>query len=245
VREVIKTAGLELKKDFENLIKGTPAEKQIHPSLTFSYLEKDEKAIWTLLLHTGYLTLSNKYMNERGQTFGVLSVPNKEVMYLYEEIVRGWFDIKGTEHYNDFIKALADENVDEFCGFIKKYINESSSYFDFGEKTPEQVFHALMLGLVVGFGGEWDISSNKEAGKGRYDLIMKPKIPGKKGIILEFKTTQSEKTLLRAARSALTQINKKNYIQAFKTGEVLCIGIAFCGKELRYAHKTLQVDSFS
>ncbi len=81
-----------------------------------------------------------------------------------------------------------------------------------------------MLGLVVGFRG-LDVSSNREAGK--------------KGILLEFKTCEKPEDLTQTAEDALTQIQDKRYTSAFKTGEILCIGIAFCGKELRYSWKIL------
>jgi hypothetical protein len=233
VYKLIDNAGIGLKENFENLVRRLPQIQVINPNVTFNYLEKDEGSIWSLLLHTGYLTVLEQNINEQDRLEATLAIPNREVMLIFEDIIRNWFSISGDDSYDRFIKTLENDNVAGFCGFIKTYINLSGSYFDFNSTTPEKIFHTLMLGLVVGFRA-YDVSSNREAGKGRYDIILSPKKPGKRGIILEFKVCEKEDMLESTAKEALTQIVDKKYTDAFHGQEVLCIGIAFCGKELAF-----------
>jgi hypothetical protein len=186
------------------------------------------------LLHTGYLTIQEKYKNDQGQVMRRLKVPNKEVMSVYEDIVKNWFEKAVQGKYYQFIDSLATSNVKKFCGFLEEYILTSSSYFDLNENTPESVFHVLMLGIFVGFRSVYKITSNREGGYGRYDIIMEPRKSGKRGIILEFKTCADETELEKKAKEALAQIHKQKYAFALEPGEILCIGIAFCGKKLSY-----------
>jgi hypothetical protein len=239
VHKLIKEADLDLKENFENLIRNGELEIEVDSSLTFPYAKDSEKAIWTLLFHAGYLTLKTK-IDEDGETFQTMRVPNKEVMFVYEKMVKNWFESVSLGSYKKFIRSLEKGKVEEFFGFIKTYILCSSSCFDFGKKTSEQVFHVFMLGLLVGFKDTYDVSSNKESGKGRHDIVLKPKTSGKKGIILEFKACKEEEDLDQLSLEAIIQIKKKCYAYAFEEGtKILCIGLAFCGKEVRGKHEEI------
>jgi hypothetical protein len=128
---------------------------------------------------------------------------------------------------------------------IIAYINESGSYFDFDKNTPERVFHVFMLGLLVGLREKYDISSNKESGLGRYDIIFVPKNKKQNGILLEFKIAKTAKELLNKASEALTQIKDRQYVQVFEQQEiknVLAIGMAFYGKKMELVHEIIKIN---
>ena len=239
VHELIEKHKIHVGERFENLIKGIPEEERVlNSNLTFPNLDKNEDAIWTLLLHTGYLHVTSSHLNEDGQLMGTLGIPNKEVRGVYTELVELWFTSTlgfSSEYYGKMIKTLLDGNIEKFTDHIRKYINGSISYFDLHENTPENVFHSFMLGLFMGLGLSHIVDSNKEAGKGRYDIIIIPKDKSKMGILLEFKIAKTPEDLVESAKDALAQIRAKNYTNAFIQHEiktVLLIGMAFCGREV-------------
>ena len=246
VHELIEKHKIHLGERFEKLIKGIPESEQVlNSNLTFPNLDKKEDAIWTLLLHTGYLHVTSSYLNEDGQLMGTLGIPNKEVRGVYTELVELWFTSTlgfSSEYYGKMIKTLLDGNVEKFTDHIRKYINGSISYFDLHENTPENVFHSFMLGLFMGLGLSHIVDSNKEAGKGRYDIIIIPKDKSKMGILIEFKVAKTPEDLGESAKDALAQIRAKNYTNAFIQHEiktVLLIGMAFCGREVEAVHEMM------
>ena len=119
---------------------------------------------------------------------------------------------------------------------------ENVGIFDVGGIYKEQFYHGFMLGLVIMLKNEYEISSNNFAGKGRYDLLLKPK-NRKEGIILELKIVNSsqklseneiQKELEKECDIALKQIEEKKYSSVLKNAgidNILKIGLAFLGKE--------------
>jgi hypothetical protein len=232
---------------FENLIQGKTERQILSDNLTFGYLNNDENAIWTLLVHTGYLNVISSDLDARGRLNAAISIPNKEVMSIYEDLVERWFILtkQASNYYEELIDSLANGDAIGFKEHVAEYISESGSYFDFGKNTPERVFHVFMLGLLVGLRSKYDISSNKEAGSGRYDIIFVPKDKNRSGILLEFKIAKTSQELLSKAEEALKQIKDKQYTQIFfkhAVGNVLAIGMAFCGKELELLHENIQLQ---
>jgi hypothetical protein len=247
VYRMIEDAKPMVKIRFENLIQGKTERQILSDNLTFGYLNNDENAIWTLLVHTGYLNVISSDLDARGRLNAVISIPNKEVMSIYEDLVERWFMLtkQASNYYEELIGSLVNGDVIGFKEHVAEYISESGSYFDFGKNTPERVFHVFMLGLLVGLRSKYEISSNKEAGSGRYDIIFVPKDKNKNGILLEFKIAKTSQELLSKAEEALKQIKDKQYTQIFvkhAVGNVLAIGMAFCGKELELLHENIQLQ---
>jgi hypothetical protein len=237
VYELIEKHQIYAGDRFENLIRGIPEEQVLKSNLSFPDLDTQEDSIWTLLIHTGYLHVTASHLDEDGQMIGILGVPNKEVRCVYKEMVTRWFTplAFNSNYYGKMMKTLLDGNVEKFTDHIRTYINGSVSFFDLHQNTPENVFHAFMLGLFMGLGSAYHVDSNKEAGKGRYDIIIIPKDKTKMGILMEFKIAQTPETLMESAKDALAQIQTKNYTNAFTQHDiknVLLIGMAFCGREV-------------
>jgi hypothetical protein len=151
---------------------------------------------------------------------------------------------QASNYYEELLSSLEQGEVAKFGEHVAEYIRESGSYFDFSKNTPERIFHVFMLGLLVGLRGKYEISSNKEAGLGRYDIIFIPKNKNNNGILLEFKIAKTSEELPNKAKEALTQIKDKKYFEIFKQHEVvkvLAIGMAFCGKELELVHEEIRL----
>ncbi len=231
VYDMIGNSGPEFKIKVQNLIKGIPQEQVILDHLTFNDLN-NETAIWTLLFHAGYLNISSRTRDEYGKQITFIEIPNREVLWLYTDIVEKWFYLNGADqYYRNFIRSLDGDDPSKFFKLVASYIASSMSYFDLNQKTPEHVFHIFMMGLLVGFRGKYNVDSNGEAGDGRYDVIMTPKDPKDKAIIMEFKVCQDPQNLQKMADTALAQITDKRYTDAFQ-GNTLALGMAFCGKQM-------------
>ena len=172
-----------------------------------------------------------------------IAIPNREVRIVYDRVVEDWFGTGSRlASYDKFIASLNNGDVEGFKTYLSSYLIQSSSYFDFNENSPEQVFHTFILGLVVGLREYYEIDSNKESGLGRADVTLTPLDKKRKGILLEFKVTENVETLLSKAQEALQQIKDKRYVETFKQHEVsnvLAIGLAFCGKQLDLAYEEL------
>ncbi len=215
VKELLDKIDYSVKGEFALLLQGKTIEKPLLENLIFPELKEKEEAIWSLLLYAGYLNVISSEI-KGFQLMALVSIPNREVMYVYDGIIAGWFR-KGSslDSYKEFIQSL---KLGEMAIF-KKYLSEIldiGSYFDFNKNTPERVFHSFMLGLTVGLKDEYIIQANQEARLGRFDVVFIPKNKQIKGILLEFKTSDKIDLLLDKAQEALEQIKDKQYFQTFK-----------------------------
>lgn len=233
-----------IKQQFDDLLQGHSIEQPLSDNLVFSDIEKKEGALWILLLYAGYLKIVSSELCE-GRLMARLAIPNKEVRFVYDDIVRGWFsEAISFKSYDTFIRSLIQGDMETFKKYISAYIMQSGSYFDFNKDTPEQVFHAFMLGIVMGLRNHYVIQSNQEAGFGRADLLCIPKDNTQNGIALEFKAADSPEMMQSKAKEALMQIKDKNYVEAFNKHDiksVLTIGLAFCGKQMDLVYEMVDM----
>jgi hypothetical protein len=226
-------------------MQGNSIKQVISENLVFQELDKKrEEAVWSLLLYSGYLT--SKSTEWQNGLIAELFIPNKEVLFIYDQIINEWFsDPLSLTEYNNFINSLVIGDLKIFEAKLSSYISISSSYFDFNTNTKEQVFHSLILGLVLGLRNNYIIKSNQESGDGRFDVALIPKDKSGLGIMLELKTTDKESELEQAAQMALKQIEHKKYTNVFiehSIKNIQCIGLAFCGKSLKLASDKIEIS---
>ena len=230
--------------DFSKLLNKENILKRINNNMTFENLKTNfGKNIWNLFFHSGYLTLADKYdvMKKNAS----IKIPNKEILEMFSEMfIEIYF--KDSETFLDMTDALTTGNIEKFKFELNKILLENTGIFDVIGIYKEQFYHGLMLGLILMLKNEYEISSNNFSGKGRYDLLLKPKniFERKEGIIIELKAINidnlklnSEKIhekLLSECEVALNQIEEKEYTSILKNAgidNILKIGIAFFGKE--------------
>ena len=230
--------------DFSKLLNKENILKRINNNMTFENLKTNfGKNIWNLFFHSGYLTLADKYdvMKKNAS----IKIPNKEILEMFSEMfIEIYF--KDSETFLDMTDALTTGNIEKFKFELNKILLENIGIFDVIGIYKEQFYHGLMLGLILMLKNEYEISSNNFSGKGRYDLLLKPKniFEKKEGIIIELKAINidnlklnSEKIhekLLSECEVALNQIEEKEYTSILKNAgidNILKIGIAFFGKE--------------
>lgn len=244
IAELLKEAKPLVKQRFEELLQGKIVEQPISENLIFAEIMTKEDALWSLLLYAGYLkVLSIKLDNY--QLKAQLAIPNKEVSFVYEKIITGWFEeVIDLDFYRRFVQSLANGDISKFKEYLSSYLIQTTSYFDFSKNANEQLFHIFVLGLVVGLRDRYNIESNKESGLGRFDVMFIPKDKRQNGIIMEFKISENSELLIEKAQEALQQIKEKKYIERLKqedVNKVIAIGVAFCGKAMELISEEIVV----
>ena len=243
IKLYLKKLKNEIFDDFSKLLNREEIYKRINENMTFSNLESNySKNIWNLFFHSGYLTLAKK-IEDDGMCY--LKIPNEEILKMFSEMfIEIYF-----EDYEKFLymsNALREGNISEFEKHLKKVLLENVGIFDVSGIYREQFYHGLMLGIILTLKNEYEITSNNFSGKGRYDLLLKPKNleKRKEGIILELKVVNamenlSEDKIFEKLENecdiALQQIEDKEYDSVLKNAgveNILKIGIAFFGKEV-------------
>lgn len=244
-KKLITKGPESLKEDFEVLLSNGVIEKRIDEGIVFSNLEKSSTAIWSLLLFSGYLTLASTPNGKLCQ----LRVPNLEVRELYKSMVEEWFEMSiELKNYRELLQSLISGDIDTFAEIFQKFLLSALSVFDISPEEPEKIYHAFVLGMLLGLRDTYEVKSNRESGYGRYDVMLIPKNNQDLGIIMEFKKMgRNEKSDLdTAVTSAIEQIETKNYQQELLdrgVKHILAVGLAFRGKQVLIRSKPLSNSS--
>ncbi len=225
---------------------GLSENRQMDEQIVYDQLDEDEQAVWSFLLAGGYLKVKQflPYMSDFGEWREEyhLELTNFEVKVMFHNMIRKWFQ-GASRGYPDFIKALLSGDLGAMNTYMNRVALSSFSYFDTGRHAsvaePERFYHGFVLGLLVELADRYVLTSNRESGFGRYDVMLEPRNREEDGIILEFKVQDHriEKELSDTAKSALQQIEQKKYAQALiekgiSEKSIRKYGFAFCGKKV-------------
>ena len=244
VNSLIRKGSANVKKIMELLLKGESFQVELDEQIVFNHLDEDENAVWSLLLATGYLRVEG--LERRGRLLKkiyTLHLTNMEIESMFSRMVRGWFK-NSLPEYNEFIKALLNDNVKKMNTFMNKVALNTFSSFDAGNKPsesmePERFYHGFVLGMVVDLAEQYKVRSNRESGYGRYDVMIEPLDKTQKAFIFEFKVLtpdDDEKCLKDTVANALAQIEEKQYeteltARGIAPENIRKYGFAFEGKK--------------
>ena len=233
INDVLKKITKDTVRALEKLFDGEGLRQNISGTSDLSKL-LDENELWELLLFSGYLTIEEKVDEDNY----ILRLPNKEVRTLYRKTFFERYFGRGNK-LSDLMEALIENKIDEYEERLQEVLLTSVSYND-TKKGNEAFYHGLIMGMGLYLEGEYITKSNIESGLGRYDFLVEPKNKSKRAFIMEFKSTDSVEKLEEISKEALRQIEDKKYDISLKQNgikEIIYIGIAFCGKEIKISYK--------
>ena len=247
VGKLLREGSRDVKESFERLMKGEHLWIPIDEQIVYNQLDNNEYAIWSLLVAGGYLKILNYERYEEDEFIGEpryeLTLTNHEVEIMFKNMVRSWF-AKDVSSYNAFIKALLSDDTEAMNEYMNQIAGNAFSYFDTGKRAsgkaePERFYHGFVLGLMVDLADCYTITSNRESGFGRYDIMLEPKKENLDAILIEFKVfhPRRDNSLEDTVQAALLQIEEKKYAQTLiakgiPEERIRKYGFAFEGKEV-------------
>lgn len=251
VGKLIREGGKGIKTTFEKLLQGEVIQCPIDEQIVYEQLGQRESAIWSLLMASGYLkVISRESITESdfaNYPMYELALTNREVKRMFFIMVNSWFG-RTEESYGEFIDALLEGDLEAMNAYLNDVTMEIFSYFDAGSKSvrsaSEKFYHGFVLGLIVQLKEKYFITSNRESGYGRYDVMLEPKTEQRDALIIEFKVfnERKEKTLEDTVEAALQQIEEKKYEAALNArgiqlDRIRKYGFAFEGKNVLIGEK--------
>ena len=230
VRELVENASEEVREELEGLTNGGTIEKPVHEDITYDSIHDTEDNLWNFLFFTGYLKKISERLDEETQ-YVTMAIPNTEVSYIYKNTIRSWFDKKKRSlDMSPLYAAIENGDTEQMAEEISGFLMETISFFDYGESY----YHGFLAGLLRN-NGKYRVISNREAGLGRADIILKtPRIRNGKAIIMELKTVKSFRDMEKGCEVALKQIREQKYWEELEQEgyqDIVCYGICFFRKE--------------
>ena len=239
----------------QDLVDGKLISFKLNKSMNYDTLsEHNSDDFWSLLLHTGYLTLDWETTDEAelskdGKTNKnvVARIPNLEILGCFDKNIKERFSnvVKKDNLALNIANALLEGNVDYVQDKLGPLLRSFVSIRDTATKAPhENYYHGFLNGIFTNCKdnlGEYH--SNYESGDGYADILFKD-IDCRKVAIIELKSAPTGSDLVTLSETALSQIEEKNYSEPFMSNRMIqsiyAYGIAFAGKNCAVSVKKLK-----
>ncbi len=221
LRDLLIRQGPGLHEELAELIRGGEIERPISENIQLRDLGRTPNDVWSFLLFCGYLKARD--VRQVGiETVAYLSIPNQEVRVTYGQLFLRWLDMNlGDVRPDVLCRSLLTGEERGFEARFQRLVLSSLSYFDTGGKTPEAVYQAFLVGLLVQLDRTHIVDSNRESGYGRYDVCVRPRpdtTGSRAGAVLELKSIDVENgdTVESALTAAMQQIHDRDYAAALR-----------------------------
>ena len=244
IKQLIMEGDADVKQEIEVLLGGGTLKKAISEDVVFGNIQESPDALWNFFLFSGYLRLVNKTLVKNKQ-FGEFQIPNIEIQTIFEDSILYWFSKSQTYNkFNVVLENLMKGRIKDFSKYFADFIRMTCSYYDFADSEPEKVYHALVLGMMVQLQTEYRITSNRESGYGRYDVMLHPLQSNLPAFVFEFKKfdAEDEESIQETLASAMQQMKTNNYaatLQQEGHTNIHLIAIAFKGKEVKMQYEAI------
>ncbi len=240
IRELLEGRAPALWPTFETLLEGGSLERVLDENVVLGEVATNEDALWSLLVFSGYLKAEKRSRGSMARATHVLSIPNQEVREIYATTFRRWMQARMTGRGGDLdamMRALLMGDAEVFEEQLQAFVGNLLSYHDPATVHPEHVYQGFVIGLLAALEPEYEVRSNRESGHGRPDVTIRPREPGKPGVVLELKVAgRRKKTLAEALREGLEQIRANDYATELRAAGAMPIhafAVAFDGKRVR------------
>ncbi|NMM63919.1 AAA family ATPase [Clostridium sp. P21] len=230
VKSLIERADSKTKQEIELLIEGKSIEKPVHEDITYDEIYDTMDNLWNFMFFTGYFKKVNERMDNEDKRYLELSIPNREVKYIFKTKILKWFDDKvKAKDLSVLYTAIFDKDSDTFQKELNKILKETISFND----AYENFYHGFVVGVLANM-HDHIVKFNRETGKGRCDIYIKPISIFDTAIIIELKICDSPKDMLKKCDEALKQIEKNQYemeLQQEGYENIIKYGISFYRKD--------------
>lgn len=233
ISEVLGNATIETYEKLESLMQGKSFVTHIDTGVIYPQLQNNPSSIYSFLLVTGYLKAVTNDQPFGGDYMCEVALPNKEISYVYsKEILYKYENVIPPAAATAIQEAIYTMDIPKLQNKLETFLLQTISFHDAANET---FYHGLILGLLAMLDNQYHITSNREAGNGRFDIQMLPLNKKLPGILIELKAGKdcTEGQLNELAETALTQINDRQYdveMSAQGVKDILKYGIAFSGK---------------
>ena len=237
INKVLKEASSSIFEELSKLFQRETINKTIDVYSNFNELKNTEQ-IWYLLTNAGYLTPVEEI------DFGKYSIriPNEEVHYFFErDFIRNF--LGSVDNFDRTLSYLLEGDFDNFTYELENIMLNSVSCFDFNSNSKESHYHVFILGMLLGLRRRYYIHSNREGGRGRYDLVVEPMDKSKNGLVIEFKVAKEKEDLEKASEEALAQIEEKRYYEELRdrgVERIILVGISFYQRDFKLQGKIIK-----
>lgn len=237
INKVLKEASSSIFEELSKLFQRETINKTIDVYSNFNELKNTEQ-IWYLLTNAGYLTPVEEI------DFGKYSIriPNEEVHYFFErDFIRNF--LGSVDNFDRTLSYLLEGDFDNFTYELENIMLNSISCFDFNSNSKESHYHVFILGMLLGLRRRYYIHSNREGGRGRYDLVVEPMDKSKNGLVIEFKVAKEKEELEKASEEALAQIEEKRYYEGLRdrgVERIILVGISFYQRDFKLQGKIIK-----
>ena len=222
-------------KDLMGLLEGKAVSTPLRENIIYADLNSDRNTLYMMLLTSGYLKAVKTWKDEYYEDWVSLEIPNLEIRRAYRyEVLEYIVPNQGQIVLMDLMEAMTEGKAEDFARYLSELLRDFVSFHDSAHQ-PESFYHGLLLGLSVWLEGRYRVESNRESGYGRFDIAFFPLKENLPGVVLELKAVKEEGEMGAAAKTAISQIEEKEYLAGLiwqGVTEVWKYGIAFCGKKM-------------